>query len=100
MNNQNPTYDWMLVTVRGYDPEKGYIFGNRHPDGKGVIIAKKHSVRRDWVKALSSEKDRTFTPPQSVIAVFGAEEKDSTLALRSLHGRLPYPRISDRKMYM
>lgn len=77
MNNQNPTYDWMLVTVRGYDPEKGYIFGNRHPDGKGVIIAKKHSVRRDWVKALSSEKDRTFTPPQSVIAVFGAEEKDS-----------------------
>jgi N12 class adenine-specific DNA methylase/phage/plasmid primase-like uncharacterized protein len=77
MNNQNPTYDWMLVTVRGYDLEKGYIFGNRHPDGKGVIIAKKHSVRRDWVKSLSSEKERTFTPPQSVIAVFGAEEKDS-----------------------
>lgn len=76
MKNTNSTYDWMLVTVRGYDQEKGYVYGNRHPDGKGVIIAKKHSVRRDWVRSLSSEKERTFTPPKSVIAVFGAEVKD------------------------
>jgi len=77
MTIKNSTYDWMLVTVRGYDTEKGYIYGNRHPDGKGVIIAKKHSISRDWVKALSSENDRTYTPPQSIIAVFGAEERDS-----------------------
>lgn len=76
MNQDKTTYDWMLVTVRGYDKEKGYVYGNRHPDGKGVIVAKKHNVTRDWVKSLSNEKERTFTPPQSVIAVYGAEEKD------------------------
>lgn len=76
MTQNKTTYDWMLVTVRGYDKEKGYIYGNRHPDGKGVIVAKKHNVSRDWVKSLSNERDRTYTPPQSIIAVYGAEEKD------------------------
>ena len=77
MNKQNANTDWMLITVRGYDLAKGYIYGNRHPDGKSVIIAKKPSVQRDWMKYLSAEEERTYTPPQSVIAVFGVEEKNA-----------------------
>lgn len=76
MNTPIKSQDWMLVTVRGYDLEKGYIFGNRHPDGEGVIIAKKNSVKKDWLKSMSSERERTFTPPKSIIAVFGADLLD------------------------
>jgi len=76
MFKSTPTFDWMLVTVRGFDQNKGYIYGNRHPDGKPITIAKNHSVSRNWVASMSDNKLNTFTPPQSVIAIFSAEVKD------------------------
>ncbi|MFA0809406.1 hypothetical protein [Microbulbifer epialgicus] len=76
MNEQTSKYDWMLITIRGYDENKGYIYGNRHPDGKSIVVAKKHSVKRDWIKSLSTKRERTYAPPNSIVAIFGADIKD------------------------
>lgn len=77
IKRDKPSHDWMLVTVSGYNQNNGYIYGNRHPDGKPVIIARKHSVKHDWVAAMSNNKVNTYTPPKSIIAVFNAQEIDN-----------------------
>jgi len=77
--------DWLLVTVRGYDVEKGYIYANRIPDGQPIVIAKRNTIKQDWLKWLSDTEHRAHAPSKSILAIFNAETttKNNTFYIAS-----------------
>ena len=67
-------FDWMMVQIRGYNEEKGYIYGSRYPDGKEITIARKKSNGRNYYDSMTNKSASTYTPIGSVVAVYSIEK--------------------------
>lgn len=72
--NESVKRDWMLVQVRGYNIEKGYIYATTYPDGVNFTIAQKQAKGGGYFKPMTNTESNTYVPAGSVVAVYGIEQ--------------------------